>query len=94
LLVAATFFTSAMFSLPGGAGTYHFAIVAMLTAMGVDGEIAFSFAVVMHLLVFVPPMAIALVVMSYAGSGALLHKNTSSVVPKGEFGDEGSTREV
>jgi len=93
LLVAATFFTSAMLSLPGGAGTYHFAIVAMLTAMGIDGEIAFSFAVVMHLLVFAPPMAIALVVMSYAGSGALLHKNTPSVVPKVALGGEGSTME-
>jgi len=65
----------------------------MLTAMGVDGEIAFSFAVVMHLLVFVPPMAIALVVMSYAGSGALLHKNTPSVVPNVALGGEGSTME-
>ncbi len=85
LLVAATFFTSAMLSLPGGAGTYHFAIVAMLTAMGADNEVAFSFAVVMHVLVFIPPMAIALAVMSRAGTGALLRKRPSEneSVPSG-----------
>jgi uncharacterized protein (TIRG00374 family) len=90
LLVAATFFTSAMLSLPGGAGTYHFAIVAMLTAMGADGEVAFSFAMVMHVMIFLPPMLIALAVMFRAGTGALMHRGMSPnwSVPSGASEDD------
>lgn len=90
LLVAATFFTSAMLSLPGGTGTYHFAIVAMLTAMGANNEIAFSFAIVMHVMIFIPPMLIALAVMSRAGTGALMHRESTSAasVPSGGSEDE------
>jgi glycosyltransferase 2 family protein len=78
VLVAATFFTSAMLSLPGGAGTYHFALVSMLVTLGADRELAFSFAFVMHLLVFLPPMLIALLVITRLGSGALLgHRATA-----------------
>jgi hypothetical protein len=46
----------------------------MLTALDADPERAFSFAVVMHLLVFMPPLLIALGVMLRFGSQALLHK--------------------
>jgi uncharacterized membrane protein YbhN (UPF0104 family) len=74
ILVAATFFTSATPSLPGGAGNYHFAIISMLTAMGIDAAAAFSFAIVMHLLVVVPPSAIALVMMSRVGADTLLRR--------------------
>jgi uncharacterized membrane protein YbhN (UPF0104 family) len=72
ILVGATFFTSAMLSLPGGAGTYHFAVVSMLTAVGQSREVAFTFALVMHLLVFVPPMIVAFYAMSRMGAKALL----------------------
>jgi glycosyltransferase 2 family protein len=83
VLVAATFFTSAMLSLPGGAGTYHFALVSMLVALGADRAIAFSFAFVMHLLVFVPPMLVALVVMTRLGSAALLGNRQPAPAPAG-----------
>ena len=73
ILVGATFFTSAMLSLPGGAGTYHFAIVSMLTALGEERELAFIFALVMHLLVFIPPMVVAFFVMSRLGADAIMH---------------------
>ena len=74
VLVAAMFFTSAMLSLPGGAGTYHFALVSMLVALGADRALAFSFAFVMHLLVFVPPMLLALAVMGRFGTLALTNR--------------------
>lgn len=90
ILVAATFFTSAMLSLPGGAGTYHFALVSMLVALGADRALAFSFAFVMHLLVFVPPMLVALAVMTRIGSGALLSKRSPAEVPAGASGDDAS----
>ncbi len=84
VLVAATFFTSAMLSLPGGTGTYHFAVVSMLVALGADRALAFSFAFVMHLLVFVPPMLLALVVMTRLGSGAILRNRQPAAVFGGE----------
>ena len=72
ILVAATFFTSAVPSLPGGAGTYHFAVVSMMTAVGADPAVAFSFAVVVHLIVVLPPSVVALVVMWRVGARMLL----------------------
>lgn len=82
VLVAAMFFTSAMLSLPGGAGTYHFALVSMLVALGVDRALAFSFAFVMHLLVFVPPMALALVAMGRFGTHALINRKDADPIPE------------
>lgn len=80
VLVAATFFTSAMLSAPGGAGTYHFAVVSMLTALHADAEAAFSFALVMHLLMFLPPLLIALSVIVRFGSQALMRKDPIALV--------------
>jgi uncharacterized membrane protein YbhN (UPF0104 family) len=74
VLVAGTFFTSAMLSAPGGGGTYHFAVMSMLTALGSNAERAFGFTLVMHLLVFAPPLLMALGVMLRFGSEALLRK--------------------
>ncbi len=71
VLVAATFFTSAVPSLPAGVGTYHFAIISMLTALDVDAASAFSFAVVMHLFVVVPSSLIALGMLPRVGSAVL-----------------------
>ena len=82
ILVAATFFTSAVPSLPGGAGTYHFAVVSMLTAVGADPAVAFSFAVVIHLIVVLPPSMIALGVMWKIGAGLLLNGGATPAVPK------------
>jgi uncharacterized membrane protein YbhN (UPF0104 family) len=82
VLVAAMFFTSAMLSLPGGAGTYHFALVSMLVALGADRALAFSFAFVMHLLVFVPPMVLALAVMGRFGTHALINRREADPTPE------------
>ncbi len=79
ILVAATFFTSAVPSLPSGAGTYHFAVVSMLTAVGADPEVAFSFAVVMHLIVVLPPSVLALGLMWKLGAGMLLKGGGASM---------------
>ena len=63
ILVAATFFTSAVPSAPAGTGTYHFAVVTMFVTMGIDPSIAFSFAIVMHLMSVLPSSAIALIMV-------------------------------
>ena len=82
ILVAATFFTSAVPSLPSGAGTYHFAVVSMMTAVGADPAAAFSFAVVMHLIVVLPPSTVALAVMWKVGAGVLLRSGEQSLGSK------------
>ena len=71
LMAATTFFTSAVPSLPGAAGTYEFAMIYTLELLGVDHETAFAFAVVMHVFVFVPPLTIALSMVSRLGVGTL-----------------------
>ena len=72
ILVAAAFFTSAVPSAPSGVGTYHFALVTMLTGSGADAAAALNFALMMHLLVVLPPVVIALLVTGRMSVGALL----------------------
>ncbi len=74
LMVATTFFTSAVPSLPGAAGTYEFAMIYTLDLLGVDPATAFAFAVVMHVFVFVPSSAIALAMVSRLGVGTLFRR--------------------
>lgn len=71
ILVAATFFTSAVPSVPSGAGTYHFAVVTMLTASGTDAAAALNFALMMHLLVVLPSTGIALFMTGGMSLGTL-----------------------
>jgi uncharacterized membrane protein YbhN (UPF0104 family) len=94
VLVAAMFFTSAMLSLPGGAGTYHFAIVSMLVALGADRALAFTFAFVMHLLVFGPPMVFALAVMGRFGTLALIKRRQADSSLKNLGDSAGAPDEV
>ncbi len=82
VLVAATTFTSAVPSLPGGAGTYHFAVFTMMKAVGVDDELAFSVAVVMHLIIFLPPSVLALGVLRKVGAGMLLRSDEAPLGSK------------
>ncbi len=82
ILVAATFFTSAVPSLPSGAGTYHFAVISMMTAVGADPAVAFSFAVVMHLIWVLPPSVLALGVLWKVGAGMMLKNGEAPSGPK------------
>ena len=71
ILVAATFFTSAVPSVPSGLGTYHFAVITMLTESGTEQAAALNFALMMHLLVVLPPTAIALIMTGRMSLGTL-----------------------
>ncbi|MCY4449916.1 MAG: lysylphosphatidylglycerol synthase transmembrane domain-containing protein [Chloroflexi bacterium] len=71
ILVAATFFTSAVPSVPSGLGTYHFAVITMLTESGTEQVAALNFALMMHLLVVLPPTAIALIMTGRMSMGTL-----------------------
>ena len=84
ILVAATFFTSAVPSVPSGVGTYHFAVVTMLTESGTEAAAALNFALMMHLLIVLPPTAIALFMTGRMSLGTLTHP---SGAPHGVQGD-------
>lgn len=90
ILVAATFFISAVPSLPGGAGTFHFAVVTMLTALGADDAAAFSLAIVVHLLIVVPSILIATVMLMRVGASVLLHKEPPPELPANGEGESSS----
>jgi uncharacterized membrane protein YbhN (UPF0104 family) len=76
LMVAATFFTSAVPSLPGAVGTYEFAVILTLSQVNVDGPSAFAFAVIMHVMVFLPAVAISLFMLSRVGFGTLFRQRS------------------
>ncbi len=84
ILVAATFFTSAVPSVPSGLGTYHFAVITMLTESGTEQVAALNFALMMHLLIVLPPTAIALFMTGRMSLGTL--RNPSGA-PHGASGD-------
>ncbi len=81
VLVAATFFTSAVPSAPAGIGAYHFAVMTMLVSLGADPASAFSFAVVMHLMVILPPTLTAAAMAAHLGLGMLLPGNEPAAAP-------------
>ena len=84
ILVAATFFTSAVPSVPSGVGTYHFAVVTMLTESGTEQAAALNFALMMHLLIVLPPTAIALFMTGRMSLGTM--RNPSNA-PRGASGE-------
>ena len=59
LFMGSVFFVSAVPSLPGGAITIEAAVVYTLGLFGVEGEPALLFAVMMHIIMFVPSTLIA-----------------------------------
>ena len=75
LLVAATFFVSAVPSLPGGVGVYEAAMTHTLQLLGVEQATAFTFAVIMHALIFLPPTTIALVMLFRLGIGQVFRRS-------------------
>ena len=83
ILVAATFFTSAVPSVPSGLGTYHFAVITMLTESGMEQVAALNFALMMHLLIVLPPTAIALFMTGRMSLGTL---RDPSGAPRGASG--------
>jgi uncharacterized membrane protein YbhN (UPF0104 family) len=56
-------------ALPAAVGTFEFGVVYVLKLFNVDAEQAFSFAVVMHAILFLPPIIIALVYLPVIGPG-------------------------
>ena len=69
LLVAVIFAVSAIPSLPWAVGIFEAGVIIPLSLFSVDEALAFSFAVVMHVMMFAPPTIIALIVLPREGVG-------------------------
>ena len=66
-ILGTLYFTTALPSLPAAAGTFEFATVYVLKFFGVSQALAFSYAVVIHAVLFLPPVLVAIVVFSSIG---------------------------
>ena len=67
----AIFFSTAVPGIPGGLGTFEFAVVALMGLWGVPREPAIAFAVVLRVVLFVPPILFAGVVIPREGIGSV-----------------------
>lgn len=63
LVATVAILSTALPGMPGSLGTYELAAVAALAAVGVGGPPALAFALVGHLITFVPSMIIGLVIV-------------------------------
>ena len=58
-ILGTLYFSTALPGLPAAAGTFEFAVVYVLRAFDVPQELAFSYAIVIHAVVFLPPIVVA-----------------------------------
>ena len=68
---ASLFFALSLPGLPAAAGTFHFAAVVLLSLWDVAGDLAFSYALIQHVIVFLPPTVVAAVVLPREGLASL-----------------------
>ena len=71
VVLGGIFFATSLPSIPGAVGTFEAALVYMLKFLDVEGEVALAFAIIMHLLLFVPPIVLAAVILPREGVGSL-----------------------
>lgn len=67
LVIIGTIFFSTAVPAPSGIGTFHFAVVFVLGLIDVPKGDAFPFAVIVHLLFFVPPTIVAAIFLPREG---------------------------
>ncbi len=70
-ILGTLYFTTSMPSLPAGLGTFEFAVVYVLKLFDVDHASALSFAIVIHAVVFLPPIVVALALFGSFGLNPL-----------------------
>ena len=69
-VIGAIFFSTTVPGLPGAVGTFEFGTVALLSLWDVPTEAAISFAVLLHGVLFIPPILIAIIVFPREGLGS------------------------
>jgi uncharacterized protein (TIRG00374 family) len=71
LIFGAIFFATAMPGLPGALGTFEVAVVELAGIWGVPAALALGYGLILHLVVFLPPVIIALLVLPREGMSFL-----------------------
>ena len=69
MIVATTFFVNSIPSAPGALGTFEYAIHVTLGFFGFTGGAVVPFSLSMHVILFVPPACIAMLVVPQLGLG-------------------------
>ena len=81
-ILGTIYFATALPALPAAAGTFEFGIVYVLKFFEVPEAQAFSYAVVIHAVIFLPPIIVAILVFSSIGLKPLRQRGSMS--PLGE----------
>ena len=79
-ILGTLYFTTSVPSLPAGVGTFEFAVVYVLKLFDVDQAAAFSFAVVIHAVVFLPPIVVAAALVGSIGIHSLKHRGSGDAI--------------
>ncbi len=66
-ILGTLYFATSLPALPAAVGTFEFAIVYVLKFSEVPQELAFSYGLMMHAILFIPPIIIAMVVLPAIG---------------------------
>lgn len=69
-VIGTIFFATAIPSAPSSIGTFEAVMIYMLGIFGLERESSFSYAVIVHLILFLPPSIIALIFLPSEGIGA------------------------
>ena len=84
MIVAATVFVNSIPSAPGALGTFEYAIHITLGVFGFTGGAVVPFSLSMHVILFVPPACIAMIVVPQLGIGLF---NIRSGLSKSELSE-------
>lgn len=71
LILATIFVATSVPALPGAIGTFEAVMVYIMGLFGVDRNLAFPYALVMHALLFLPPILVAVLFLPREGIGSL-----------------------
>ena len=75
-ILGTLYFPTAVPAMPAAAGSFEFAIVYVLKPFGVSQALAFSYGLVIHAVLFLPPILFAIVVFSSVGLKASRNRDT------------------
>ena len=71
-IVATLYFTTAVPAMPAAVGTFEFAMKSILALFGVSSELAFSYALLIHAILFIPPVLITIFVLPFTGFRSII----------------------
>ena len=78
-ILGTLYFATALPGLPSAVGTFEFAIVYVLKFFGVEQAPAFTYGLMIHAVLFLPPIVVAIALFSAIGFGSL--KDRASTKP-------------